>query len=164
MEQEAIYKELRHWIQQDITSTHPKTTILIGGDLQASPLEEPTRSHYAPLRKLCDETGLNHLTPTDLHTSIPAKTHLDHWLLRHTIKTAHYTIHITITPIYTPEYGGHKSIILELPQIGDIYIHNVKRTHINLTTRSHPPFILPIPQHIVDLYRLDNDFIKTNTQ
>jgi hypothetical protein len=75
-----------------------------------------------------------------------------------TIKaTQPYTPHNTKIATYTPEYGDHKALALELPQIGDIQPHKAERNLPNPTTRSHPPFILPIPQNLIDQYRLDND-------
>ncbi len=50
-----------------------------------------------------------------------------------------------------------KALALELPQIGDIQPHKAERNLPNPTTRSHPPFILPIPQHLIDHYRQGND-------
>ncbi len=49
------------------------------------------------------------------------------------------------------------AISLELPQIGDIQHRKTQNTHTNPTTRSHPPFALPIPQNLIELYRLGND-------
>ena len=54
----------------------------MGGDLQATPALQNERSHNPPLTHFCDTTGLTHLNPNDTYTYIPAKTHLDHWLLR----------------------------------------------------------------------------------
>ena len=145
------------WKKQDITSAHPKATILISGDLQITPRGEDPRSHYVPLRSFCEESNLTHINPTDIHAFVPAKTHQDHWLLRHAINPAHNTIHKTNTLTYIPEYGDHKDLIFDLPQIGGIQTHNTKHTHPNPTTRSHPSFILPISRHQVDLYRLGNE-------
>ena len=79
-EQEA-YKEISTWIKQDIMTKYSDVTILMGGDLQATPWEVDTRSHYAPLRQFCEKSGLNLTTPTDTHTFIPAKKYIDHWIL-----------------------------------------------------------------------------------
>ena len=92
----------------------------MGGDLQATPAQEDERSHYPPLTRFCDTTGLTHLNPKDTYTYIPAKTHLDHWLLRQPTDTLHYTPHNTKITTYTTEYGDHKALTLELPQIGEI--------------------------------------------
>ena len=135
----------------------------MGVGLQATTWEGDTRSHYAPLKQFCKDSGFTHITPTDTHTFIPAKTHLDHWLLRHQSEPALYTTHNTLTTYYTLEYGDYKALILGLSKIGDIQLHNAKRAHTNPSTRSHPPFIIPIPQYLVDLYRLGKDSIKTKT-
>ena len=129
----------------------------MGGDLQATPAQENERSHYPPLTHFCDTTSLTHLTPKDTYTYIPFQTHIDHWLLRQPIHTHHYTPHNTHITTHTLEYGDHKALTLELPQIGDIQPHKAKRNYPNPTTRSHPPFILPIPQSLIDQCRLGND-------
>ena len=73
-------------------------TILVGGDLQATPNEEDERSHYTTLSQFCLESGQKHITPKDTHTYIPTKTSMDHWLLRQPTKTTHYTnLKTTIT-------------------------------------------------------------------
>ncbi len=76
----------------------------------------------------------------------------------------YYTTHNTNIITYTPEYGDHKALILYLLQIRDMQHHKSKRTHINPTTRRHPPFIIPIPQNLIDLYRLGTASVKANTQ
>jgi hypothetical protein len=155
--QEHIYLDILKWIEQHILQTNKDTIILMGGDLQASPAQEDERSHYPPLTRFCDTTGLTHLNPRDTYTYIPARTHIDHWLLRQPTATRPYTPHNTKITTYTPEYGDHKALALELPQIGDIQPHKAERNLPNPTTRSHPPFILPIPQNLIDQYRLGND-------
>jgi hypothetical protein len=77
-EKETLYKKILSWIQQDFIPIHPTTTILMGGDLQATPWEGDTRSHYAPLRRLHEESGLEHFSRNNIHTFIPTKTPLDH--------------------------------------------------------------------------------------
>ena len=62
-----------------------------------------------------------------------------------------------------PEYGDHKALILDLPQIGYTQQRDARHTHPNPTTRSHSPFILPIQTHMVDLYQLGNASTKANT-
>jgi hypothetical protein len=114
-EQEAVYKVLLTRIKHDITSTHPAKTILMGGSLQATPLEGDTRSHYAPLRQFCEESGLTRITLIDIYTFISSKTHIGYWILIQTNKCEHYTKHNIITTTHTPEHGDHKALILELP-------------------------------------------------
>jgi len=136
----------------------------MGGDLQATPAQKNKRSHYPPLTHFCDHTGLTHLTPIYTFTYIPAKTHIDHWLFRQPIDTQHYTPHNIHITTHTPEYGDHKTLTLELPQIGDIQPHKARCSYPNPTTRSHPPFILPILQNLINLYRLGNDTTTETTQ
>jgi hypothetical protein len=132
--------------------THPEKTIFMGGDLQATVCEEDTRSHHAPLRKYCEESRLDHITPRDINTFIPYKPHLDHWFLRCTIKPAHYTQHKynhLHLGIWRPQ-GPYPRTTTNRRCINTRH----KQTHSNPTTRSHQPFILPIPQHLVDIYRI----------
>ena len=136
----------------------------MGGDLQATPHKDDVRSHYPPLSKFCENTGIDHVTPKDIYTFTPAKTHTDHWLLRQSHTPQQYAIHNTNISTHIPEYEDHKALILDLPQIGDIQQRDAKHTHSNPTTRSHPPFILPIPTHLVELYQMGNTFTKANTQ
>jgi hypothetical protein len=90
-------------------------TILMGGDLQATPAKESERSYYSPLNLLCEATGLIQVNPKDIYTFIPAKTHIHHWLPRQPLPTQHYTTHDIQTTTHTPEYGDHKALKLELP-------------------------------------------------
>ncbi len=100
-------------------------TIPMGGDFQATPQKDDERSYYPPLNQFCKKTCLSHITK-DIYTIIPAKTHLDHWLLRHPHTPQRYTINNTHThtTTYTPENRDHKALILNLPQIGDNQLHN----------------------------------------
>ena len=99
----------------------------MGGDLQATPAQKDERSHYSPFTRFCNTTGLTHLNPKDTYTFIPARTHIDHWLLQQPTDTHPYTPHNTNRTTYTSEYGDHKALALELPQIGDIHLHKAKR-------------------------------------
>jgi len=67
----------------------------MGGDHQATPAQENERSYYLPLTHFYDTTGLTLLIPKDTYTYIPAKTHIDYWLLRQSIATHHYMTHNT---------------------------------------------------------------------
>ena len=80
------------------------------------------------------------------------------------VSPQHYKTHNTDITTYTPEYGDHKALILDLSQIGDTQQRDAKHTHSNPTTGSHPPFILPIPTHLVELYKLGSTSTKANTQ
>jgi hypothetical protein len=118
--QELLYLDILKWVEQHIIQTNKDTIILMGGDLQASPTKEDDRSHYLPLTRFCDATGLAHLNPKNTYTYMPARTHTDHWLLQQLTNTHPYTPHSTKITAHTPEYGDHKALALELPQIGDI--------------------------------------------
>ncbi len=99
----------------------------MGGYLQAISARENERSHYPPLTYFCNTTGLTQLTPKDTYTFIPAKTHIDYWLLRQLITTQHYMPQNTKIATHNPVYGDHKALTLELPEIGDIKPHKDKR-------------------------------------
>jgi hypothetical protein len=155
--QEQIYQDILKWVENNIIQTNKDTTILMGGDFQASPAERDDRSHYPPLTRFCDSTGLIHLNPSHTYTYIPARTHIDHWLILQPTHSQPYTPHNTNITTHTPEYGDHMALALDLPQIGDIQSHKSERKLQNPTTRSHPPFLLPIPQNLIDQYRLGNE-------
>jgi hypothetical protein len=86
-----IYTEILTWINTEIISEFPAMTTILGGGLQATPTEKDQRSYRAPLHHFCIETRLQHITPGDIHTYIPARTYIDHWLLRQpNCKSAQY--------------------------------------------------------------------------
>jgi hypothetical protein len=99
-----------------------------------------------------------------MHTYIPARTSIDHWLLKQPNTTTHYTNTNTKITTHTPEFGDHKALILDLPQIGRITTPDPSHKQKNPTTRSDPPFQLPIPRNLVDLYQLGNASTSNNTQ
>jgi hypothetical protein len=161
---ETIYTEILTWIHTEIITIFPTVTTLMGGDLQATPSKGDERSYHAPLHHFCTESGLQLITPCDIDTYIPARTSIDHWLLRQPNTTTHYTnINTTITT-HTPEYGDHKALILDLSQIGINTTPDPSHKQKNQTTRSHPPFQLPIPRNLIDLYQLGNPATSNNTQ
>ncbi len=88
----------------------------MGGDLQATPTKEDKRSYYPPLNQLCETTRLTQVNPKGTYTFIPAKTHIDHWLLRKLLITQHYTPSNIQVTTHTLEYGDHKALTIELPQ------------------------------------------------
>ncbi len=71
-------------------------TILMGGDLQTTSHNEDQRSYYPPLSDFCTNIHLDNITPKDTYIYIPAKTHLDRWLLTqpHTINYTTHNINI----------------------------------------------------------------------
>jgi hypothetical protein len=134
----------------------------MGGDLQATPWEGYTRSHYPSLSKLCVDSDLRHNTPTTILSFIPARITLDHWFCRRPTPTKHHPADNINTSTYTPHHGDHKALILELMQIRQALKSELIKNNKNPTIRSHPPFILPIPQHPVGIYQLGKATI-TNT-
>ena len=160
--QDTIHAKILTWIHTEIIYKFPTVTTLMGGNLQVTPNEEDERSYNATLSQFCQESGLKHITPKDTHTYIPAQTSLDHWLLRQPTTTTHYTNINTKITTHTPEYGDHKALILNLPQIGIIKTHDHKHSQQNPTTRSHPPFQLPTPRNLIDLYQLGNPSTSAN--
>jgi hypothetical protein len=161
---DTIYTEIPTWIHTEIITKFPTMTTLMGGDLQATPSVGDERSYHPSLHNFCIETGLQHITPSDLHTYIPARTSIDHWLLRQPNTTTHYTNTNTTITTHIPEYGDHKALILELPQIGLITTPKSSHKQKNPTTRSQPPFQLPITQNLIDLYQLGNPSTTSNTR
>jgi hypothetical protein len=117
---DIIHTEILTWISTKIISKFPAVTTLMSGDLQATPAEKDQRSYHAPLHQFCKDTVMQHITPCDIHTYIPARISIDHWLLRQLNTTTHYTNTNTTITTHTSEYGDHKALILDLPQIGHI--------------------------------------------
>jgi hypothetical protein len=70
---DTIYTEILTWIKTEIISKFPTMTTIMGGDLQATPIEKAQRSYHAPLHHFCKESRLQHITPSDIHTCVPAK-------------------------------------------------------------------------------------------
>ncbi len=110
--QEILYLDILKWVQQDIVQKYKDMTILVGGNLQATPAQEKDRSYYPPLDRFCETTCLRQLTPSDTYTFIPAKTHIDHWILQQPPAIQHYTPHNTNMTTYTTEYGDCKALKL----------------------------------------------------
>ncbi len=102
---DTIYTKILVWIHTEIISKFPMVTTLMGGDLQATPTKEDEISYHAPLNQFCKETGLTHITPSEIHTYIPAKTSINHWLIRQPHITTHYTNINTKITTHAPEYG-----------------------------------------------------------
>jgi hypothetical protein len=71
--QDTLYTEILKWIQTEIISKYPAVTTIMGGDLQATPSSGEIRSYHEPINQFCQESGLKHITPKDIHTYIPAK-------------------------------------------------------------------------------------------
>jgi hypothetical protein len=52
---------------------------------------------------------------------------------------------------------------VEIAQVGDPIVHTPK-VDTHPTTWDHPPFILPIPKPLIDLYQIGNDAIRIAQQ
>ncbi len=113
--QEIIYFDILKWVQLDIIQNNKDTIILMGGDFQGTPAQENERLHYPPLTHFCHTTTLTHLTRKDIYTYLPAKSHIDHWLLKQPKDILHYTAQHTTITTHTLECGDHKALTLELP-------------------------------------------------
>jgi len=104
------------------------------------PSKGDERSYHPPLHNFCIETGLQHITPRELRTYIPARTSIDHKLVRQPNITTNYTNTNTTITTHTPEYGDHMALILDFPQIGHITTPDPSHKQKKPTTRSHQPF------------------------
>jgi endonuclease/exonuclease/phosphatase family metal-dependent hydrolase len=147
------YQDTLQWLQTLLTSEHKHTPVILGGDLQAT-LSLQHHSYYKPLADFITNSQLQHLGDPLTPTFTPNNTPLDHWLLRLPTK-ALPTSPATTTAIPT-EYSDHYALLAEIPQIGDL-TPDPPSTNTYPTTRDHPPFILPIPKPLIDLYQLGND-------
>jgi hypothetical protein len=85
------YTEILTWIHAEIITKYPTVTTLMGEDLQAPPSKGDERSYHPSLHNICMESGLQHITPCDINTYIPARISIDHWLLRQPNTTTCYT-------------------------------------------------------------------------
>jgi hypothetical protein len=149
------YQDVLTWLASLLTQQHPNLPILMGGDLQGTPAQHPT-SHNTPLEEFCNTTSLIHIGDPNTPTFLPSNTPLDHWLLRLPPTTTHIHADTTITTIPTI-HSDHCALIASIPQIGNTPTQNVPTKTPIPTTRSHPPFILPIPKPLIDLYQLGDD-------
>ena len=105
-----------------------------------------------PCLALCTTTSLTHIGDPTTPTYLPANTPLDHWLLRLPAPASHRHEDTLITTQNT-KYSDHCALTATIPQIGDSPTQNLPTTTPIPTTRSHPPFILPIPKQLIDLYK-----------
>ena len=129
----------------------------MGGDLQAT-LSTQHHSYYKPLADFITNTHLQHLGDPFTPTYTPKNTPLDHWLLR--LPAEARPASPTTTTAIPMEFSDHHALIAEIPQIGDL-APDPPTTDTYPTTRDHPPFILPIPKPLIDLYQLGNDTTRT---
>ena len=57
----------------------------------------------------------------------------------------------TTTTTLRTEFSDHKALLAEIPQIEDPTSHTSK-VDTHPATRDHPPFNIPIPKPLIDLY------------
>jgi len=133
--------------------------VILGGDLQATPsVGHP--SHNQAVDLFCTSAGLIPLGDTCISNFTSTSSPLDHWLLRppthidDTIYDNAYT-----TPRNTT-YSDHKALTANIPQVGNPTPQTKHNTTNTTTTKNHPPFTLPIPKPLINLYQLGNDATK----
>jgi hypothetical protein len=66
----------------------------------------------------------------------------------------------TITTAIPTDFSDYKAPLAEVPQIGDL-VPALPIMDTYPATRDHPPFILPIPKPLIDLYHLGNETTRT---
>ena len=152
----SLYGEILDWIKDTTELRYPKCDVYIGGDFQASP--DPTsRSYYAPLNTL---TALTPLNDPKVPTFQPARTALDHWLARSGQVQSKYSTHISHSVC-----SDHSAVIIRI-QVPGIYLPRTDdpiNTQPSATTRTSPPFQLPVDKTNIQLYQLGNQELRTQT-
>ncbi len=68
-----------------------------------------------------------------------------------------------ITTAIPTEFSDHKALLAEIPLIGDL-TPDPHMADTYPTTRDHPPFIIPIPKPLIDLYQLGNATTRTTQE
>jgi len=68
----------------------------------------------------------------------------------------------TTTITLRTEYSDHKALLAEIPQIGDPNPPPSVDTYT--AKRDHPPFHLPIPKPLIDLYQLGSEDTRITQQ
>ena len=149
-----MYQDILTWLETLLTQEHPELQILLGGNLQGTPAPHPT-SHSTPLENFCDNTSLKHIGDPTAPTYLPSNSPLDHWLLRLPPTKRHRIHEATITPA-TTNHSDHRALTASIPQTGENPTQTPHTTTPIPTTRTHPPFLLPIPKPLIDLYQLGN--------
>jgi hypothetical protein len=151
------YRDCLQWLQTLLTTEHQHTPIMLGGDLQAT-ISPQHPSFYEPLANFITTTQLQHLGDPLTTTYTPTNTPLDHWFNRLPKETQQTTP--TVTSTIPMEFSDHHALLTEIPQIGDLPT-DTSPTTTYPTTRDHPPFILPIPKPLIELYQLGNNTTQT---
>ena len=122
-----------------------------GKGLQATPSVGHPLYHQA-LDLFCTSTSLRSLGDPCTPTFTPTNSPLDHWLLR--LRTSDQDSvydHACTTPINTT-YSDHKAITASILKVGNPTPQIQHHTTNMPTTRNHPPFTLPTPKPLIDLY------------
>jgi hypothetical protein len=133
--------------------------VLLGGDLHATPSAgHPSHSHT--LDQLCTSTELKWIGDPYTPTCTPTNSPLDHWLLRLPANTYATTYDHTYTTPRDTTHSDHRVLTASLPQVGNPIAQTKHNTTDIPTTRNHPPFTLPIPKPLIDLYHLRDDVTK----
>ena len=64
-------------------------------------------------------------------------------------------------PAYTTalatDHSDHSALAVYIPQTGEFFPHILQPTANIPTTRNDPPFLLPIPKPLINLYQLGNE-------
>jgi hypothetical protein len=73
-------------------------------------------------------------------------------MIRHPY-TSHPLPHLNDTwTLFRTTHSDHDAVLLSLPAIGDTGSETNTPAHTSNTTRSHPPFVLPIPPNLIEQY------------
>jgi hypothetical protein len=94
---------------------------------------------------------------------MPTDSPLDHCLLRLPPSThSHYKL--ATTSATDTKHHDQRALTFHIPKIGDDASPPPNLSPPIPTTRDHPPFILPIPKHLIDLYQLGNANTQTTLE
>lgn len=133
----------------------PHAAVLLGGDLQAtSSAGHPSHNHT--LDHFYTKSIGDPFTPTFTPTNLS----LDHWLLRLPANAYDTTYDHAYTTPRDTTYSDHRALAADIPQVENPTAQTKHITTNIPTTRNHPPFTLPIPKPLIDLYQLGDDATK----
>jgi hypothetical protein len=131
----------------------------VGGDLQATPSAgHPSHNHNPD--HFCTSTGIKSIGDPYTPTFTPMNSPLDHWLLRLPANTCATTYDHAYTTPRDTTCSDHRALTANIPQVGNPTAQTKHNTTNITTTRNHPPFTLPIPKPLIDLYQLGDDATK----
>ena len=129
----------------------------LGGDLQATPSVGHS-SCYQALELFCTSANLRSLGDPCTPTLTPSNSPLDHRLLRLPTTDQDSVYAHAYTTLINTTYSDHGAISASISQVRNSTPQIQHHTTNISTTRNHPPFTLPIPKPLIDLYRLgDHD-------